>query len=73
VIIGLIVVMLAGVFLQGQGALEIRAASATAVSGWQQLGAPGGGPIWGGAGKRPDSRGHRTRGAARGTPTAARR
>ena len=46
VIIGLIVVMLAGVFLQGQGALEIRAASATAVSGWQQTGGPGGTPIW---------------------------
>ena len=46
VIIGLVVVMLAGVLLQGQGALEIRAASTTAVSGWQQTGAPGGSAIW---------------------------
>jgi len=45
VIIGLIVVMLAGVLL-GQSPLEIRAASATAVSGWQQMGGPGGNPIW---------------------------
>ena len=44
--IGLLVVMLAGVFLQGQGALEIRAASTTAVAGWQQTGGPGGTPIW---------------------------
>ena len=49
VIIGLIVVMLAGVFagvLLGQSPLEIRAASATAVSGWQQMGGPRGEPIW---------------------------
>ena len=46
VIVGLIVVMLAGVYLQGQGPLEIRAASATAVSGWQQVAGQRGTPLW---------------------------
>ena len=46
VVIGLIVVMLAGVLL-GQSALEIRAASSSAMSGWQQMTAPGGAaPVW---------------------------
>ena len=49
VIIVLIAVLLAGVFLPvlyGQAALEIRAASSTAVAGWQQLATPEGGSIW---------------------------
>jgi len=46
VIGGLIVVFLAGVFLQGQGSLEIRAAASSAVSGWQQMVAPGGNAVW---------------------------
>lgn len=49
VIIGLIAVLLAGVFLPvlyGQAALEIRAASSTAVAGWQQMAAPDGRAIW---------------------------
>lgn len=45
VVIGLIIVMLAGV-LYGQSALEIRAAATTAVSGWQQMASPGGDPVW---------------------------
>ena len=49
VIIGLIAVLLAGVFLPvlfGQAALEIRAASSTAVAGWQRMSAPDGGAVW---------------------------
>lgn len=49
VIIGLIAVLLAGVFLPvlyGQAALEIRAASSTAVAGWQRMTGPDGGAIW---------------------------
>ena len=49
VIIGLIAVLLAGIFLpvlHGQAALEIRAASSTAVAGWQQMSAPDGRAIW---------------------------
>src|SRR5687767_6119932 len=49
VIIGLIVVLLAGVFLPvlfGQAALEFRAASSTAVAGWQRMPTPSGEAIW---------------------------
>ena len=49
VIIGLVAVLLAGLFLPvlyGQALLEIRAASATAISGWQRMSAPDGGAIW---------------------------
>ena len=49
VIIGLIAVLLAGVFLPvlfGQAALEIRAASSTAIAGWQQMSAPDGRAVW---------------------------
>lgn len=46
VIIGLIGGLLASTLLHGQGALEIRAASQTAVAGWQQMPAPGGGVVW---------------------------
>lgn len=49
VIIGLIAVLLAGVFLPvlyGQSALEIRAASSTAVAGWQRMSPPDGAAIW---------------------------
>lgn len=49
VIIGLIAVLLAGVFLPvlfGQAALEIRAASSTAVEGWQRMSAPDGRAVW---------------------------
>ena len=45
VIVGAIVTLLAGV-LNGQNPVEIRAAAATAVSGWQQMSAPGGETIW---------------------------
>jgi preprotein translocase subunit SecD len=46
VIYALIGLFLAGVFMQAQGALEIRAASRTAVAGWQQMSAPGGDAVW---------------------------
>ena len=46
VIYALIALFLAGVFLQAQGALEIRAASNTAVAGWQEMSLPGGGTVW---------------------------
>jgi preprotein translocase subunit SecD len=46
VIIGLIVGLLASSFLSGQGSLEIRAASNTAVAGWQEMSLPGGGRVW---------------------------
>lgn len=46
VIIGLIIGLLASTFLYGQGSLEIRAASNSAVAGWQQMSAPGGGTLW---------------------------
>ena len=49
VIIVLIAVLLAGVFLPvlyGQAALEIRAASSTAVAGWQRMSAPDGRAVW---------------------------
>jgi preprotein translocase subunit SecD len=45
VIIGLIIGLLASTFLYGQGSLEIRAASNTAIAGWQQMSAPGG-TLW---------------------------
>lgn len=45
VIVGAIVTLLAGV-LNGQNPVEIRAAASTAVSGWQQMSAPGGETIW---------------------------
>ena len=46
VIYALIALFLAGVLMQAQGALEIRAASNTAVAGWQQMPAPGGEVVW---------------------------
>jgi preprotein translocase subunit SecD len=49
VIIGLVAVLLAGLFLPvlyGQALLEIRAASATAIAGWQRMSAPDGGVVW---------------------------
>jgi preprotein translocase subunit SecD len=46
VIYVLVAVFLAGVLMQAQGALEIRAASTTAIAGWQQMAAPGGGSVW---------------------------
>lgn len=46
VIFALIVVFLAGVFLQAQGGVEIRAASSTAVAGWQRVTAADGEAIW---------------------------
>ena len=42
----LIGVFLAGVFMQAQGRLEIRAASSMAMAGWPQMPAPGGGTVW---------------------------
>ena len=45
VIVGVIVTLLAGI-LNGQNPVEIRAAATSAVSGWQQMSAPGGQPIW---------------------------
>jgi len=45
VIVGVIVTLLAGV-LNGQSPVEIRAASTSAVSGWQQMSSPGGEPLW---------------------------
>ena len=46
VIFALIAVFLAGVLLQAQGAIEIRAASSTAVAGWQRVTAADGEAIW---------------------------
>ena len=46
VIYALIAVFLAGVFMQAQGALEIRAASTSEIAGWQRMPAPGGGSVW---------------------------
>jgi preprotein translocase subunit SecD len=46
VIIGLIVGLLASTFLYGQGSLEIRAASTSAIAGWQQMSAPDGRTVW---------------------------
>ena len=45
VIVGAIVTLLAGI-LNGQTPVEIRKASSTAVSGWQQMSSPGGDPLW---------------------------
>ena len=45
VIVGAIVTLLAGI-LNGQTPVEIRAASSSAVSGWQQMASPGGDPLW---------------------------
>src|SRR5829696_4792498 len=45
VLIGTIVTLLAGI-LNGQTPVEIRAASSSAVSGWQQMASPGGDPLW---------------------------
>lgn len=46
VIYALIAVFLAAVFMQAQGALEIRAASHTAVAEWQQMSTPDGRTVW---------------------------
>ena len=46
VIFALIAVFLAGVFLQAQNAIEIRAASSTAVAGWQRVTAADGEAVW---------------------------
>ena len=46
VIYALLALFLAGVLTQAQGALEIRAASNTAVAGWQQMSTPGGEVVW---------------------------
>jgi preprotein translocase subunit SecD len=66
VIFFLIAVMLAGVFLQAQAAVEIRAASSSAVAGWQRV-TTDGEPMWLSptasltaadiAGSQPDGRG----------------
>ena len=45
VLVGMIVTLLAGI-LNGQSAVEIRAAAPTAVSGWRQMTSPSGAPIW---------------------------
>jgi len=45
VIVGVIVTLLAGI-LNGQTPVEIRKASSTAISGWQQMSSPGGDPLW---------------------------
>ena len=45
VIVGVIVTLLAGV-LNGQQPVEIRAASLSAVAGWQQMSSPRGEPLW---------------------------
>ena len=42
----LLAVFLAGVFLNAQGAVEIRAASSTEVAGWQRVTAADGEAIW---------------------------
>ena len=46
VIFALIAAFLAGVFLQAQSAIEIRAASSTAVTGWQRVTAADGEALW---------------------------
>jgi preprotein translocase subunit SecD len=46
VIDAVVVLFLAGVLLQAQGSLELRAASSVAVSGWQQMPDPGGNMLW---------------------------
>lgn len=46
VIYALIALFLAGVLVQVQGSLEIRAASNTAVTGWPQMSTPSGEVIW---------------------------
>jgi preprotein translocase subunit SecD len=46
VIYALIALFFAGVLMQAQGALEIRAASHTAVAGWQQMSTPDGKTVW---------------------------
>lgn len=46
VILGLIIGLLASSFLYGQGSLEIRAASNTAIAGWRQMPAPDGRTVW---------------------------
>ena len=45
VIVGVIVTLLAGI-LNGQAPVEIRAASASAVTGWRQMSSPAGSPLW---------------------------
>ena len=45
VIVGVIVTLLAGI-LNGQTPVEIRAASASAVTGWRQMSTPAGSPLW---------------------------
>ena len=46
VIYALVAVFLAGVLLQAQGSLQLRAASSVAVDGWQQMAGPGGDMLW---------------------------
>jgi preprotein translocase subunit SecD len=46
VVYALIAVFLAGVFLQAQGTIEIRAASSTAVAGWQRATVANGESLW---------------------------
>ncbi len=46
VIYALLAVFLAGVFLQAQNGLEIRAASSTAVDGWREVVLPRGESLW---------------------------
>src|SRR5688500_5459632 len=46
VICALIAVFLAGVFLQAQAGIELRAASSTAVTGWQRVTANDGQALW---------------------------
>ena len=45
VIVGAIVTLLAGV-LNGQSAVEIHAASSTAVAGWAEMSSPSGSALW---------------------------
>ena len=45
VIVGAIVTLLAGV-INGQSAVEVRAAASSAVSGWKQMSSPSGSPLW---------------------------
>jgi preprotein translocase subunit SecD len=46
VIYSLIAMFIAGVLMQAQGTIEIRAASSTEVAGWQQTTGPGGFALW---------------------------
>jgi preprotein translocase subunit SecD len=46
VIYSLLAIFLAGVFMQAQGSLEIRAASSTTVTGWQEMPTSGGDRVW---------------------------